>query len=422
MTPGAVKAGVVIVGAGQAGAQVAVSLRDGGYAGPVTLIGDEPVLPYQRPPLSKAYLLGKLDAIALHLRAGSFFEEKVIDVLHGHRIAAIDREERCVRFETGQHLSYEHLVLATGTRNRKLPVPGCDLGHVFSLRSLHDATVLRAGMVASQVEGRRRAVVVGAGFIGMEFAAVASSLGLEVTVIEAGTRALARSCSPTISDWLQGRHAARGVTFLFGAGVSALHGTNGQVSGITLSDGRQVPAELVLVAVGVVPNAELAQAAGLPVNDGIVVDQHLLTKDPAISAIGDCANAPSVHAPGLLRLESVQNATDQAKTVAARLLGRPAPYSNVPWFWSDQGPDKLQIAGLAGAGTRTLWTGDETAGRFSVLSFREDRFVGAESINRPTDHMAARRLLGGGTVLTFDQAAQPGFDLPAFVSASKAAA
>lgn len=394
-----------------------MSLREGGYAGPVTLIGDEPALPYQRPPLSKAYLVGKLDAAALSLRTESFFKEKGIDVLHGRRVAAIDRAGRRVHLETGEGLHYEHLVLATGTRNRELLVPGSELGNVMSLRSLRDATVLRAAMA-----GKRRAVVAGAGFIGMEFAAVASSLGLEVTVIETASRALARSCSPEIAEWLQRRHGARGVTFLFGAGVKALNGRDGQVGSAVLFDGGWVAAELVLVAVGVVPNAELAEAAGLAVQNGIIVDEHLLTADPSVSAVGDCASAPSVHVAGLVRLESVQNAIDQAKTVAARLVGRPAPYASVPWFWSDQGPDKLQIAGLVGTGTRTLRTGDEGAERFSVLSFRQDGFVGAESINRPADHMAARRLLQAGTLLTYDQAARANFDLPAFAAASRTAA
>lgn len=392
-------------------------MRDQGYTGSITLIGDEPGLPYQRPPLSKAYLIGKLDAAALSLRTETFFRNKQIDLLHGRRVAAIERAERRIRFETGVVLPYDHLVLATGTRNRTLPVPGCELGNVLSLRSLHDATVLRAAMA-----GKRRAVVIGAGFIGMEFAAVASGLGLEVTVVEAGLRALGRSSSPEVAEWLRQRHRARGVSFLFGAGVVALNGKDGQVSGVALSDGRCLAADLVLVAVGVVPNAELAEGAGLPVRNGIVVDEHLLTPDPRISAIGDCASGPSVHAPGLLRLESVQNAVDQAKAVAARLTGRPAPYASAPWFWSDQGPDKLQIAGLVSEGSRRLRTGDGGTGRFTVLSFRGERFVGAESVNRPADHMAARRLLGAGTLLSYDQAAQVDFDLPAFASANRAAA
>ncbi len=409
--------GVVIVGAGQAGVQLAVSLREGGYGGAVTLIGDEPGQPYQRPPLSKGYLLGKLDENSLHLRAEAFFEQRGITVSAGHRVTAVDRAKRRVSLDDGSCLDYEHLVLATGSRNRVLNVPGAGLRNVLSLRSLHDAKHLQAAMA-----GKRHAVVVGAGFIGMEFAAVAATLGLPVTVVEAADRVMARSSSPEIAEWFQRRHQARGTTFRLGSGVSAVEGGNGVAEAVILADGRRLAADLVLVAVGVVPNAELAEAAGLPVRNGVEVDSHLLTPDPNISAIGDCASGPSVHAPGMVRLESVQNAVDQAKTVAARLCGKPQPYVGVPWFWSDQGPDKLQIAGMVGDCGERLLCGDMDRGKFSVLSFRRGFFVGAESVNRPTDHMAARRLLGAGTPLEFARAAQAGFDLAAFVSAQRAAA
>ncbi len=409
--------GVVVVGAGQAGVQLAASLREAGYGRPVMLIGDEPGLPYQRPPLSKAYLLGKLDETGLHLRADSFFRQRDITVLAGRRATRIDRARRCLDLDDATSLSYDHLVLATGARNRSLRVPGAGLHDVLPLRSLHDARQLRAAM-----DGKRRAVVIGAGFIGMEFAAVATATGLGVTVLEAGTRVMARSSSPEIAEWFQRRHEQRGVRFRFGTSATAIEGSGDRAAGVVLADGTRLDADLVLVAVGVVPNVELAAAAGLPVGDGIEVDQHLLTSDPAISAIGDCASGPSVHAPGMVRLESVQNAVDQAKSVAARLCGRPAPYVGVPWFWSDQGADKLQIAGLVGGCPDRLVAGDREAGRFSVLSFRHGVFVGAESVHRPTDHMAARRLLQASTPLAFDQAAQPGFDLATFASARREAA
>lgn len=407
----------MIVGAGQAGAQLAVSLRDAGYDRAVTLVGDEPGLPYQRPPLSKAYLLGKLGEDGLNLRAGPFFEKQSIGIEAGHRVIAIDRGGNRVGLEDGRWLGYEHLVLATGTRNRPLPVPGAGLANVLSLRSLHDARLLR-----SALEGKREAVVIGAGFIGMEFAAVASARGLQVTVVEAAARVMARSSSPEISAWFQRRHEARGVQFRSGDGVVGIEGEDGAAAAVVLADGTRLPAGLVLVAVGVVPNAELASAAGLRVENGIVVDGHLQTSDPAISAIGDCAAAPSVHRPGLLRLESVQNAVDQAKTLAPRLTGKPVPYGAVPWFWSDQGADKLQIAGLVDGCPQRVTVGDMDLAKFSVLSFDAGRIAGAESVNRPTDHMAARRLINGGAALTYDQAAKAGFDLVAFVSASRAAA
>lgn len=335
----------------------------------------------------------------------------------GRRVTAIDRVARRLDLDDGSVLGYGHLVLATGTRNRILRVPGADLRNVLSLRSLQDARLLRAAM-----DGKRRVVIIGAGFIGMEFAAVAASVGLSVTVVEAGEGAMGRSSSPEIAQWFQRRHEERGVSFRFGASVVSIDGCDGQAAGVTLGDGSKLAADLVLVAVGVVPNAELAEAAGLPVHNGIEVDEHLLTPDPSISAIGDCASGPSVHAPGMLRLESVQNAVDQAKTVAARLCGKPAPYVGIPWFWSDQGADKLQIAGLVGRCPDRLITGGRETGRFSVLSFRGGVFVGAESVNRPTDHMAARRLLQAGVPLEFEQAARADFDLAAFASAKKTAA
>jgi len=409
--------GVVVVGSGQAGVQTAVSLRDMGYDRPVTLIGDEPGLPYQRPPLSKAYLLGKLEETGLHLRAESFFHKQNIALEDGRRATRIERDRRRVHLDDGRALDYEHLVLATGTRNRTLRVAGSDLADVMSLRSLDDARRLRAAMA-----GKRHAVVIGAGFIGMEFAAVAASVGNAVTVIEAGSRVMGRSSSPEITEWFQDRHESRGVTFHFGANVVGIEGKDGRAAGVVTADGQHFPADLVLVGIGVVPNAELAEKAGLAIHNGISVDAHLSTSDPHISAIGDCASGPSVHAPGVLRLESVQNAVDQAKTVAARLTGNPAPYVGVPWFWSDQGPDKLQIAGLVNDCSQRLVVGSTAAGRFSVLSFRDGRFVGAESVNRPTDHMAARRLLQAGIPLDIGQAARADFDLAAFVSAHRAAA
>lgn len=393
-----------------------MSLREAGYDRLVTLLGDEPGLPYQRPPLSKAYLLGKLTEAGLELRADAFLRKQGIEIRAGQRVDEIDRSARRVRLADGSSLNYAHLVLATGTRNRVLAVPGAGLGNVMSLRSLHEARMLRAAL-----EGKRNTVVIGAGFISMEFAAVATALGLSVTVVEAGPRVMGRSCSPEIANWLERRHEARGVFFAMGAGVIALEG-KGQVSAVCLADGRKLPADLVMVAIGVVPNTELAQAAGLAVDNGITVDEHLQTSDPDISAIGDCACGPSVYAPGLLWLESVQNAVDQAKAVAARLAGRPAPYAAVPWFWSDQGPDKLQIAGLVGCCPQRLVTGDPAAGRFSVLSFSDGQFAGAETVNRPAEHMAARRLLLSGGYLSYDQAGQTNFDLTASVFATHAAA
>ncbi|CAO4138005.1 NAD(P)/FAD-dependent oxidoreductase [Methylorubrum aminovorans] len=405
---------IVIVGAGQAGFQAAASLREAGFAGSLTLVGEEAALPYQRPPLSKAYLAGKTDARGLLLRQESFFAEHRIDHRSGTRVTAIDRAERRVQLSDGGHLAYDHLILATGTRNRALPVPGADLAGVRQLRSLDDADALRTA-----IEGVRRIVVVGAGFIGLEFAAVCAARGPSVTVIEAAERVMARAVAPETSEAFRAFHEEAGVRFLFGAGVTAIEGEGGRVAAIRTADGQSLPADLVLVGIGVVPNQELAAEAGLAVRDGIEVDAVLATDDPAISAIGDCVRFPSRFAAGMpggdrVRIESVQNAVDQGRCLAARLTGRSAAYDAVPWFWSDQGPRKLQIAGLAAPGDASVLR--RIGAGFSVFRFRGGALSAVESVDRPADHMAARRLLASGKALTPEQAADPSFDLKALAT------
>jgi 3-phenylpropionate/trans-cinnamate dioxygenase ferredoxin reductase subunit len=398
---------VVVVGTGQGGFQVAASLRDEGFAGEIVLVGDEPGLPYQRPPLSKGYLNGKSDAESLTFRAEGFYADHRIRILPGERVAAIDRAARQVRLSTGATLGYDHLVLATGARNRPLPVPGAELDGVLQLRSIADAEAIRI-----RLPEIRRAVVVGAGFIGLEFAAVAAARGIDVTVLEATARPMSRAISPPMSQFFTERHEAAGVQIEPGAVVTRVIGENGRAVGVETGDHRVFPADLVLVAIGIVPNVELAADAGLAIANGIVVDEYLLTADPAISAIGDCAIYPSPFAGGApTRLESVQNALDHARCVAARLVGKPAPYAAVPWFWSDQGPLKLQIAGIATAHEMAVVRGDPASGAFSVFCYEGDRLAGVESVNRPADHMAARRLLAGRIALAPDEAADPSFDL-----------
>jgi len=404
-------AGIVVAGAGQAGFQLAASLREGGFKDPITLVGDETVLPYQRPPLSKAYLAGKTDQEGLFLRPHGFFAEHAITHRPGLRAVAIDRAARRLQLSDGASLPYDHLVLATGARNRPLPVSGADLEGVRQLRGLADAHALRA-----DIEAARTVVVVGAGFIGLEFAAVAAARGLAVTVIEAAERPMARAVSAEMGDFFRGAQEALGVRFAFGAGVTAILGRDGRATGVALADGRELAADLVLVGIGVLPNRELAAEAGLPAEGGVEVDAFLSTPDAAISAIGDCARFPTPFAHGLtpdgtVRIESVQNAIDQGRCLAARLTGKPAAYGALPWFWSDQGPHKLQIAGLSGPGDASVIRGSGDA--FSVFRFREGCLSAVESVDRAGDHMIARRLLTAGTPLTPDQAADPGFDLKA---------
>jgi 3-phenylpropionate/trans-cinnamate dioxygenase ferredoxin reductase subunit len=400
----------VIVGAGQAGYQVAASLRDKGYPGRIVLLGNEPGIPYQRPPLSKAYLTGALAGTRLALRPMTFYAKHGIDLEAG-QVVGIDRDRHRVRLADGRALGYDHLVLATGARNRKLTVPGAQLGGVLGLRTKADADRIRQRLGAA-----RDIVVIGGGFIGLEFAASAAKLGLTVTVIEGSDRVMRRAVSPAVSQHYEALHARHGNRVVRGVAVAGLHGTS-HVTAVELADGTVLLANLVVVGIGVEPNTELAAAAGLAVDDGVVVDAHMSTSDPDISAIGDCATCPSRHTGSRLRLESVQNAVDQARCLAARLTGAPEPYTALPWFWSEQFDARLQIAGLSAGYDRAVVRGDPASGAFSVFCFRHDRLVAVESVNRVPDHMAARRLLAAGRSLRPADVVDD-FDLRTYAAAS----
>ena len=407
---------VVILGAGQGGLQLAMTLRDEGFRGRITMIGDEPYFPYQRPPLSKALLTGAVDEEGVLLRPPAYFAEQEIEFRPGTRAVAIDRVERNLVLATGELVHYGHLVLAAGARNRRLPVPGAELAGVMQLRDLAEAIAIRD--VLPQV---RRAVVIGAGFIGLEFAASACAMGIEVTVIEAAPRPMARAISVPMSKFFRVRHEDAGMRFRFETGVRAICGESGRATGVETTAGEIIEADLVLVGIGVVPNTELAAAAGLEIQDGILADDYLITSDPAISALGDCARAPNRYSALPLRIESVQNAVDQARCIAQRLIGKKAAYAALPWFWSDQGGLKLQIAGLTGPHDEAVVRGDPESGKFSVFCFHHGRFLGAESVNKVPEFMLARRLLaqhfhGGGVGLTPGQAADTGFDLKSLLT------
>ena len=402
---------VIIVGAGQAGFQAAASLRDLGFEGTITLIGEETEIPYQRPPLSKAYLAGAVDATGLQLRPSAFFAARDIAILTGERVTRIDRALGRVAVASGRLFPYDHLILATGARNRLLPGEGGSLAGVLSLRTLADAAALKTRLDADV----RFVAVLGAGFIGLEFAAVAAKRGVEVTVIELADRPMARALSPVMSGFFRSAHESMGVRFRFGARVVRLDGHDGHVRSVVLDDGQELPADLVVVGIGVVPNVELAVEAGLAVSNGIEVDATLATADPAVSAIGDCAVHPSRYGPGVpLRIESVQNAIDQGRCVARRITGQPEPYGAVPWFWSDQGPYKLQIVGIASPDNTTVVRGDPASGQFSVFCYAGEQLRAVESVNRAQDHMAARRFLSQHRGPTPAEAADVAFDLKAF--------
>ena len=403
---------VVIAGSGQAGFQAAASLRQDGFAGEIVLVGDEPGLPYQRPPLSKAYLKEGVED-RLHFRADDFFAKNSISLEDGKSVTAIDRADRIVTLSDGRILPYGHLILATGARNRRLPLPGAGLDNVLELRTLDHARHL-----CDRLSTARSLAVIGGGFIGLEVAATARAFGLEVTVVEATSRLMSRVVSVPISNFFLAAHQDAGVSIRLDSMARAiLDDGNGGAAGVELAEGERVGADLVLICAGVVPNAEIAEAASLYVHDGIRVDELLLTEDPAISAIGDWASFPFSQDGIQTRLESVQNAIDQAKCVSLRLVGKPEPYSRVPWFWSDQGQHKLQIAGLtAGADHHEI---SEHDGKLSVQCYRRGELIGVETVNAAGEHMAARRILAQPQPLTLEAAQAAGFDIVALMKAAK---
>ena len=398
---------VLIVGAGHAGFQLAASLRQHGYGERICLLNDEAHLPYQRPPLSKAYLKGEGRPDSLMFRPDKFYRDQNIELI-GDRAVSIDRAAQRLLLASGSFLEYGHLVLATGARNRLLDLPNANLGDVRYLRILDESEALR-----QRIHSAKHVVVIGAGFIGLEFAATARIKGLEVDVVELATRVMARAVTAEISDYFQERHVAAGIRIHLGVQATSIEGRGDEVSGVSLSDGRRIPADLVVVGVGVLPNVELAAEAGLPVASGIIVDEQLLTPDPNISAIGDCALFASPRFGGSLRLESVQNASDHARCVAARLTGDAKTYDGLPWFWSDQGDDKLQIAGLTTGYDHVVVRGDRAARSFSAFCYRSGQLVGIESVNRAADHVFGRKLLGMNRSIAPERVADPGFDLKA---------
>ena len=381
---------VVIVGAGQAAAQLVQSLRQGGYKDAIRMIGDEPYAPYQRPPLSKKFLTERPPAETLYFRPEKFWTDQGVTVDYGTPVERIDRANSRVEHKGGG-ADYGMLFLATGTRARDLPVPGANLDGVFSLRKIDDVRRLRGPLDAA-----RRVVIVGGGYIGLEVAAVARGEGREVAVLEAEERVMKRVTSPVISHFMQDFHRNRGVDIRLGARLAAIEG-EGKVQQVRLADGAALPADLVLLAVGARPNDDLAAAAGLPCQDGVVVDEHGRTADPAIYAAGDCTRFPSRRYGRALRLECVQNAIDQAKAVASEMLGKPQHYDPVPWFWSDQYELKLQMAGLSDGYDEAQTVGDVAAARFSVEYRKAGRLIAVDAVNDGRAYMSGRKRIAEET-------------------------
>ena len=403
---------IIIVGAGQAGLQLAESLRVEGWTGGVTLLGDEPHPPYQRPPLSKAFLTGDTTKDRLVLRGPEALAAKGIEHRANARVEAIDRAARAVRLTDGDVLSYHALALATGSRARALPIPGAALDGVLSLRGIDDGERILAG-----IEAAPRVVIVGGGFIGLEIAATARKRGCDVTILEAAPRLMARAVAPSLSAFYAALHEGHGARLLLGAGVLAILGENGRARAVATADGVEHPADLVIIGAGARPNDELAVAAGLACDNGVIVDACSRTSDPLIVAAGDCAVRRDADG-ALRRLESVQNAIEQAKSGAAALMGVEKPFVAAPWFWSDQFDVKLQMAGSSRGADNEVTRGEASA--FSTFHFIGDRLVGVDSVNRAQDHMLARRLLDRGLSPTPEQIADPAFDLGAFVKAGVA--
>jgi 3-phenylpropionate/trans-cinnamate dioxygenase ferredoxin reductase component len=399
---------IVIIGAGQAGLQLAESLRKGGHDGEISLLGDEQWPPYQRPPLSKKYLAGDFADERLYFRPLEHFTRLDVDLRLATRAVAIDRAAHRVQLADGQALPYDGLALTTGTRVRPLPVPGAEHPAVRYLRGLDDAQALKQRLAAA-----RRVVVIGGGFIGLEVAATARHAGCDVHVVEALDRLMARVMPPVVSDFFAQLHRDHGTHLHLGAQVAAIDAVPDGTVEVRLADGRALPADLVVAGIGVLPNQALAAAAGLACDNGIVVDEYARTSDPQIVAAGDCTVHRNLRFELPHRLESVQNAVDQAKVAAASLLGQAQPYADLPWFWSDQYEIKLQIAGLSAGHDAHVLRGEPTAAGFSVYYFRQGRFIAVDSLNRPADHMLARRLLTAGTPVLPAQAADPAFDLKA---------
>jgi 3-phenylpropionate/trans-cinnamate dioxygenase ferredoxin reductase subunit len=393
--------GVVVIGAGQAGASLVAKLRSDGYEGALTLIGDEPVPPYQRPPLSKKYLLGEMALERLFLRPESFYAEAGIDLRLSARVTAIDRAAREVVMGEAR-LGYDTLVLTTGSRPRRLPAAiGGALGGVHVVRTLADVDAMAPGFVPGA-----RVLIVGGGYIGLEAAAVAASRGLQVTLVEMAERILQRVAARETSNFFRALHARHGVNIREGVGFERLLG-EGQVSGARLADGTEMDVDMVIVGVGILPDTALADAAGLRIENGIAVDAEGRTSDPEIWAAGDCASFP--HQGGRLRLESVPNAIDMAECVAGNILGRNVPYVPKPWFWSDQYDVKLQIAGL-GIGHDRIVTRDG-GGAVSFWYYAGDRLLAVDAMNDPRAYMVGKRLIEAGKTADPAIVADAGADL-----------
>lgn len=383
---------VIIAGAGQAAAQAVITLRHGGFTGGILLVGEEPYLPYQRPPLSKKYLAGEMELERLHLRPESFYVDHGVQLHLGTRVEAIDRSRRTVRVD-GADLGYDRLVLATGSHVRRLAIPGHDVPQLHYLRTIDDVRGIQPQLRAGQ-----RLVVIGGGYVGLEVAAVAVQAGLAVTVVEIADRLMARAVAPLLSQFYLKAHQAAGVAFRLQTGVTGIRRAAGHVE-VQCTAGAALAADLVVVGVGILPTTALAAAAGLEVDNGIVVDELCRTSDPHIYAAGDCTSHPNALLGRRLRLESVHNAQEQGKTAALAILGQPEPYAQIPWFWSDQYDLKLQMTGIAEDYTTMVVRGDPDKRAFAACYFTGEQLIAVHAVNSPREFMLSKKLIAQGARL-----------------------
>jgi 3-phenylpropionate/trans-cinnamate dioxygenase ferredoxin reductase subunit len=393
---------VVIVGAGQAAAQCILSLRHDGFAGRIALVGEERFLPYQRPPLSKKYLAGEMDQERLLLRPEHFYRDQQIDLHLGRRVTRIDRAAHSVQLDDGGSLDYDRLVLATGSRVRRLTGPGTDSELIHYLRGIDDVERLRPHFAKG-----RHLIIVGGGYIGLEVAAVAVTAGLAVTVVEMLDRVMARVVAPVVSDFYQRAHEAAGVQIRLGVGVREFRARPGKIE-VLCSDDQTLLGDVVLAGVGILPVTELAEQAGLRCENGISVDELCQTSGESILAAGDCTNHPNPLMGTNLRLESVHNAQEQGKTAALTILGKKTPYAQIPWFWSDQYDLKLQISGLATGYTAITVRGSPASRSFAVFYWQDDRLLAVHAINSPREFMLSKKLIAERATLDANSVADPG--------------
>lgn len=395
--------GIVVIGAGQAAGQAAASLRQEGFEGEITIIGDEAQAPYQRPPLSKAYLSGEVGLDRVLVRPENFYADKGINLQTGVRVEGINRADKTIATSTGSTLSYDKLLIATGSRPRILNIEGSDLEGLHYLRTVDDVDGIRTAM-----EAAKNVCIVGGGYIGLEVAAVAKKAGHNVTVLEMEDRILQRVTTAEMSEFYHALHTGRGVDIRVNTMVSGFAGENGRVTSVLCGD-ESIPADLVIVGIGIIPNVELAEAAGLTCDNGIVVNDHCQTSDPDIYAAGDCTNHPNPILDRRLRLESVPNAMEQARTACSNMLGGDKTYAAVPWFWSDQYELKLQMVGFSADGDQSVLRGDKASNEFAVFYLKDGNVVAVDAVNSPKEFMVAKQLYG--KAVNEADLANPAFEL-----------